>query len=218
MGRTQVGAESTQSSCGRAATVMHPPAGSQVDKVWNEPYDSLPRMFVVGYQLPGVPRVHRQESSVAARLIDGVRTKALKVIPDERGRLMEMLRSDDELFLKFGQVYMTTAYPGAVKAWHYHKLQHDNFVVVHGMMKIVLFDGRESSPTHGLINEFFLGVHNNLLLQIPPLIMHGFKCISDEEAIVVNITTMPYNHEEPDEFRLPAHTDKIPYDWARRDF
>jgi dTDP-4-dehydrorhamnose 3,5-epimerase len=155
---------------------------------------------------------------VAAKLIDGVRTKPLKVIPDERGRLMEILRNDDDLFLRFGQIYMTTAYPGVVKAWHYHRLQHDNFAVVHGMMKIVLYDSRDDSPTHGLINEFFIGEHNNLLIQIPPLVMHGFKCISEREAIIINCPTEPYKYAEPDEYRLPAHTDKIPYDWARRDY
>ena len=87
-------------------------------------------------------------------MIEGVKIKKLKVIPDERGRLMEMLRADDDLFMRFGQVYMTTAYPGAVKAWHYHKKQVDNFVVVKGMMKVVLFDGRESSPTSGRLMNF----------------------------------------------------------------
>ena len=68
-------------------------------------------------------------------MIEGVKTKKLRVIPDERGRLMEILRSDDDLFDKFGQVYMTTAYPGVVKGWHYHKVQTDHFCVVYGMMK-----------------------------------------------------------------------------------
>jgi dTDP-4-dehydrorhamnose 3,5-epimerase len=45
-------------------------------------------------------------------MIDGVKVKDLKVIPDERGLLMEMLRSDDEVFQKFGQVYVTMVYPG----------------------------------------------------------------------------------------------------------
>ncbi|HPD61351.1 MAG TPA: WxcM-like domain-containing protein, partial [Thermodesulfobacteriota bacterium] len=71
-------------------------------------------------------------------MIMGVKTKLLKVIPDERGRLMEILRFDEEIFMRFGQVYMTTAYPGVVKGWHYHKVQYDNMVVVKGMMKIVL--------------------------------------------------------------------------------
>jgi len=88
-------------------------------------------------------------------MIDGVRVKKLKVIPDERGRLMEMLRADDDLFVKFGQVYMTTAYPGVVKGWHYHKKQIDNMVVIKGMMKVVLYDSRKDSKTRGEVNEFF---------------------------------------------------------------
>ena len=82
-------------------------------------------------------------------MIDGVMIKKLKVIADERGRLMEILRADDEMFTGFGQVYMTTAYPGVVKGWHYHKRQSDNMAVVRGMMKIVLYDGREGSKTSG---------------------------------------------------------------------
>ena len=71
-------------------------------------------------------------------MIEGARVKPLRVMCDERGRLMEMLRSDDEIFKGFGQTYMTTAYPGVVKAWHYHRKQCDHFVVVAGMMKVVL--------------------------------------------------------------------------------
>jgi len=150
-------------------------------------------------------------------MIEGVRTKQLRVIPDDRGRLTELLRCDEELFDKFGQVYMTTAYPGVTKAWHYHKKQTDNFAVVRGMMKIVLYDGRDGSPTHGAVNEFFVGDHNPMLVQIPPGVYHGFKCISDHEAIVINVPTEPYNAKEPDEYRLDPHANIIPYDWARED-
>lgn len=93
---------------------------------------------------------------ISSQLIDGVRTKKLSVIPDERGRLMEILRVDDKEFEAFGQVYITTAYPGVVKAWHYHKLQVDNFAVIYGMMKVVLYDDRPESPTFKFINEFFM--------------------------------------------------------------
>jgi len=150
-------------------------------------------------------------------MIEGVRTKVLKVIPDERGRLMEMLRSDDEIFLGFGQVYLTTVYPGVVKGWHYHKKQVDNFVVVRGMMKVVLYDDREGSPTRGEVNEFFLGEHRPLLLQIPAGVCHGFKCIGQEEALVINLPTEVYRYDLPDEYRIDPHDNDIPYDWARRD-
>jgi dTDP-4-dehydrorhamnose 3,5-epimerase len=151
------------------------------------------------------------------KLIDGVRVKALRFHCDERGRLMELLRCDDECFQKFGQVYLTTAYPGVVKAWHYHRLQTDTFAVVSGMMKMVLFDAREGSETKGLVNEFFLGDWSPILLQIPPGVYHGFKCISEREAIAVNVPTEPYNHGCPDEYRLDPHAADIPYDWTRKD-
>ena len=147
-------------------------------------------------------------------MIDGVRVKQLRVISDERGRLMEILRSDDPVFFRFGQLYMTTAYPGVVKGWHYHKKQVDNFAVVRGMIKLVLYDRREGSVTHGEINEFFLGVHNPQLAQIPALVLHGFKCVSTEEAIVINCPTELYNYQEPDEFRLDPFGGEVPYDWA----
>ena len=150
-------------------------------------------------------------------MIEGVKVKKLKVIPDERGRLMEMLRCDDDLFIDFGQTYMTTAYPGVVKGWHYHKKQTDNFVVVKGMMKVVLYDSREKSSTYKEVNEFFMGEHNPMLLQIPTFVFHGFKCVSEMEAICINVPTHPYNYDQPDEYRVAPNSKEIPYDWGRKD-
>ena len=151
-------------------------------------------------------------------MIEGVKTKKLKLIPDERGRLLEILRSDDEEFFDgFGQAYVTTGYPGVVKAWHYHKHQTDHFAVVSGMMKVVLYDDRDGSSTRGEVNEFFMGDLNPLLLKIPKGVYHGFKCISETEALCLNAPTNIYNYEDPDEYRLPAHTDQIPYNWDRVD-
>ena len=150
-------------------------------------------------------------------MIDGVKTKKLKVNPDERGRVMEILREDDELFVKFGQVYMTTTYSGVVKAWHKHKKQTDNVACIQGMIKLVLYDSREDSPTHKEINEFYLGNHNPILIQIPAGIFHGWMCVSEEEAVIINTPTEVYDHENPDEQRLDPHKNDIPYDWKRKD-
>jgi dTDP-4-dehydrorhamnose 3,5-epimerase len=150
-------------------------------------------------------------------LIVGVQTKLLSVHPDERGRLMEILRSDDPIFEKFGQVYLTTAYPGVIKAWHYHREQTDHFTCVRGMMKVVLYDPREGSATKGQVDEFFIGDFNPTLVRIPPGVYHGFKCISDFEAIIINVPTTTYNYLSPDEYRIDAHSLEIPYDWSRKD-
>jgi len=148
-------------------------------------------------------------------MIDGVKIKKLKVIPDDRGRLMEILRADDEIFRKFGQVYITTALPGVVKAWHYHKIQTDHFTCVSGKMKLALYDARKNSKTYKEVNEFIVSMEDPLLVQIPPLVYHGFKCVSDNEAIVVNTVTEPYNYKTPDEYRVDAYENDVPYDWRK---
>ena len=164
--------------------------------------------------------VFRDEGLVvrgSGSLIEGVLARRAHVIPDERGRLGEIMRADDDLFQKFGQVYFTTTYPGVVKAWHFHKKQTDNFYVVKGMIKIGLYDDRAESPTSGVVNEVYLGEHNRGLVQIPPGVQHGWMCIGRTEAYIVNLTTEVYNYAEPDEYRTDPHDNAIPYDWTRKD-
>lgn len=146
-------------------------------------------------------------------MIKNVKIKKLRIIPDERGMLMEILRSDDELFERFGQVYVTTAYPDVVKAWHMHKKQTDNMTCIKGVMKVALYDAREDSETFKEINEFFIGKDNPILISIPPNVYHGFKAIGTEEAYMINIPTVLFNYKEPDEYRLLPDTKDIPYDW-----
>ncbi|MBU1204261.1 MAG: dTDP-4-dehydrorhamnose 3,5-epimerase family protein [Nanoarchaeota archaeon] len=146
-------------------------------------------------------------------MIQGVEIKRLKAYPDERGIVMELVRRDDEIFEEFGQSYVMITYPGIIKAWHYHKKQKDLFVCLKGMIKLVLYDNRTNSPTKGEINQFFLGERNPMLVKIPKEVIHGFKCIGTQEAIVVSFPTNTYNKDDPDEYRLPYHTKQIPYDW-----
>lgn len=148
------------------------------------------------------------------KLIDGVVVRRLHPIPDDRGWLMELFRSDWEEFERFGQLYITVCYPGIVKGWHYHKKQTDNFVCIKGMAKVVLYDARESSVTRGLINEFFMGERNFIIVKIPPNVYHGFTAIGGDEAWVLNIPTEVYDYTNPDEHRLPLDSKEIPYDWA----
>jgi len=146
-------------------------------------------------------------------LIEGVVIKNLKPILDERGYLQECFRSDWAMFKKFGQVYITIAFPNVVKAWHMHKIQTDNMVCIQGNGKLVLYDNREKSSTYKKINEIFFGEKNSILITIPPNIWHGFKAIGGKQIIVLNCPTELYNYDNPDEYRLPYNTEKIDYDW-----
>lgn len=158
----------------------------------------------------------RYQAPTRAR-IEGVKVKPLRLVPDERGWLMEILRADDaDFFSKFGQVYVSATYPGVVKAWHYHRRQVDNFACVAGMVKLVLVDTREDSPTKDAVNEFFVGTQNPIIVQVPNLVYHGWKCISVEPSLVVNVPNEPYDYADPDEYRIEAHG-TLPYDWTRKD-
>ena len=156
-------------------------------------------------------------SAAGRQTIDGVKVKSLRTIADERGWLMEILRADEaDLFTAFGQVYVSATYPRVGKAWHYHRKHIAHFACVAGMVKLVLVDTRVGSPTEGTVNEFFIGVHNPALVQVPNLVYHGWKCISTEPSLVVNVPNEPYQRDEPDEYRLEPHG-SLPYDWSRKD-
>lgn len=148
-------------------------------------------------------------------MIDGVKVKDLKRIDDDRGWLMEILRSDDTEFIKFGQVYITTAKPGIVKGWHYHSKQIDNFVCVKGRALIALYDARKDSETYGQVNKFEISTDNAKLIQIPNYVYHGFKALGEKEATIMNCPTELYNYKEPDELRADAYDNDIPFDWEK---
>lgn len=149
-------------------------------------------------------------------LIEGVQVKILKVIPDNRGHLMEILRADDKIFERFGQAYVTTAKPGVIKAWHYHRLQVDHWVCLFGKVRVGLFDARASSPTQGLTNEFLMTPEEPTLLKIPVGVYHGFKgADSRGQSMILNIPTVVYNYASPDEYRADPFDPQIPFDWRK---
>ena len=148
-------------------------------------------------------------------MIKGVVIKKLAIHKDKRGLLMEFLRNDEPIFKKFGQVYMTLVKKGMVKAWHFHKKQDDHFCCIAGLMRLALYDARPKSKTYKEVNDFELGLDNPQVVKIPKGVYHGFKCVSQEEAIVINVPTYPYNPAKPDEYRIDAFDNDIPYDWRK---
>ena len=150
-------------------------------------------------------------------MIAGAEYTRLQPHDDQRGWLAELVRSDDPCFDQFGQVYMSVTYPGIVKAWHLHERQIDLISCVSGAILLVLHDLRDGSETHGQTDEHYLGRHNLGRVRVPSGVHHGWKCVSTDEALVISLVSELYDKANPDEHRLPPHSDKIPYDWTRRD-
>jgi len=146
-------------------------------------------------------------------MIEGVKIIKLTLHVDERGFLIEILRKDAQHFKQFGQIYLTTCNPGVVKAWHAHKKQTDNLFLVKGSLKIGMYDGREDSPTYKQTATIVITELNPQLIQIPPLIWHGFMTLGNELSYVINIPTELYDYDEPDELRADPFNNDFNYDW-----
>lgn len=145
-------------------------------------------------------------------LIDGVRVREVRNVPKENGVLVEVFRR--EWALGDGvvdQVFQVTLFPGAISAWHAHEMTTDRLFVNQGQMKLVLYDARPGSPTHGLVNEFRFGSFRPALVVVPPGVWHGIQNLSNEVSSMLSMVDRAYRYEDPDHWRLPPSSPQIPY-------
>ncbi len=150
--------------------------------------------------------------------IEGVRFRPIRPVPHEDGYLTEVARATwDVLGAPIVQVHVTTTFAARIRAWGLHRAVTDRLFVAAGLVKIVVFDGREASPTFGRINEFMAGERNPGLLVVPPNLYHGWKNIGTTEAIVINMPDTMYDYATPDALHLAWDSDAarrlIPYVW-----
>ena len=129
-------------------------------------------------------------------MIHDVKITPLKIISDNRGKVIHMLRTDSQVFEKFGEIYFSTIYHQSIKGWHLHKESTLNYVCIKGKVKLVLFDNRKESSTKGVYQELILSPEDYFLVTIPPNIWNGFKGLDKNESIIANCLTLPHNEKE----------------------
>lgn len=144
-------------------------------------------------------------------MIHDVIITPLKIIEDDRGRIMHMLRCDASVYEQFGEIYFSTVFPGAVKAWKRHRRMRINLTVPVGRIRLVLYDGREGSSSKGKFQVILIGPDNYVLVTVPPLIWFGVAGMWHHESFLANLATLPHDPAELE--RCPAHTSEIPYIW-----
>ena len=176
-------------------------------------------MKVIGEQAPPLPGATKDEQSVTAdwvvlrEMIAGVRLVEVKNVMGDAGHITELMRRDwfegDEVVID--QAFQLTLQPHSVSAWHVHLNTTDRLFPSTGQVKIVLYDSRPGSKTHGMINEFRLGERRPGLVIIPPGVWHGVRNLLASESRVVNFVDCAYRYADPDHWRLPADTGEIPY-------
>ena len=144
--------------------------------------------------------------------IEGVIIQPLMQIAGNRGSVLHMMRRDSKLFKQFGEVYFSEILSGKVKAWKRHKKQTQNLTVPLNKIRLVIYDNRPSSSTHGKIVEYKLGRPDHYcLVHIPPMLWYGFQTLGDQTALIANCTDQPHDPEETES--LPVDSNEIPYQW-----
>ena len=134
---------------------------------------------------------------------------------DDRGSVCEMFDPrwnwhPDPLVFS----YLFTLRPNMVKGWGLHKLHDDRYFIISGELELVLYDVRPDSPTCKTITKVVLSEYDRRLMSIPAGVWHADHNIGSKDALVVNFPTVPYDHANPDKYRLPIDTDQIPYSFG----
>jgi dTDP-4-dehydrorhamnose 3,5-epimerase len=143
--------------------------------------------------------------------IAGVRLRRLSRNGDARGDLTVLMSNLADPEQVTPHVYLVTTAPRSIRAWVFHRRQSDRLAFCRGNIRIVLYDLRPDSPTHGALNVIDAGEANPIQLTIPPFVVHAVQNRGDAEAIFVNMPTRAYDPAWPDKSRLPQDHPGIPY-------
>lgn len=145
-------------------------------------------------------------------MIKGVFIKPLRVISDDRGKVMRMLRNDAEYYLRFGEIYFSTINIGFIKGWKKHIKMTQHYAVPVGNIKLVLYDDRTDSNTYGMLQEIIIGESNYCLVRVPPGIWYAFRAEGEKTALIANCADIP--HDPAESVMADLFSKIIPYKWS----
>ena len=144
--------------------------------------------------------------------IEGVIVQPLMQIADNRGSVLHMMTRDSKFLIQFGEVYFSEIHSGKIKAWKRHKKKIQNLTVPINKIRLVIYDNRSSSSTHGKIAEYELGRPDHYcLVHIPPMLWYGFQTLGDQTALIANCADQPHDPEETESLHVDSN--EIPYQW-----
>jgi dTDP-4-dehydrorhamnose 3,5-epimerase len=177
----------------------------------------IARMVDDGVAEQDLPTVDAHGRELDARL-DGVVLKRLMPLADHRGSLTQVIDARDAFWSEpVVYAYTFMIRPGRIKGWGMHERQTDRYFVAVGNVRVVLYDGRADSDSHGRFEQFYFTPSTPGLLMIPPGVWHADQNWGQTDAHLVNFPTHPYDHVNPDKFRIDPHSGMIPFDWELRD-
>lgn len=93
---------------------------------------------------------------------------------DHRGSLLGVIDTREPFWREpIVYAYRFTILPGRIKGWGMHEHQADRYLILAGQIRVVLYDGRETSMTYEQINQVHFADEALGLLSIPPGVWHA---------------------------------------------
>ncbi len=108
-------------------------------------------------------------------------------IPNELGDIIKIVKCNDKEIKKISEVYCSWVVPNKIKAWKRQEIQTMNLFVLLGTIRFVFIDSNEE------IMRLDINSNSNKLLTVPPGIWYGFKCISNDNGLILNSTDIAHN-------------------------
>ena len=128
----------------------------------------------------------------------------LSRIYNKNGDVMHFLKSTDQGFKKFGEVYFSWINYRCIKAWKKHNKMTLNLVVPIGNVMFVFH-----LPGHSEYREVKIGSLNYKRIIVPPGIWFGFKGLDKSKNLVSNFADIVHDPNES----LNVSKDYFSYKW-----
>jgi dTDP-4-dehydrorhamnose 3,5-epimerase len=166
---------------------------------------------------PDAPTVDADGRRASSGLEGVVYSPAVSHV-DHRGSLTEAVNFSDPFWDEpIVYSYCFTIRRGRIKGWGMHRLQADRYFLATGSVRVVLYDGRAQSPSHGRFAQFHLTDASRARLLIPPGVWHADQNWGESEAVLLNFPTRPFDHANPDKYRIAPASGVIPFDFTLPD-
>jgi len=140
-------------------------------------------------------------------MINDVLITPLDIIETSGGNVMHAMKEIDAGFYGFGEAYFSEVDFNSIKAWKRHQQMTLNLVVPVGKIKFVLFDDRKGSNNQ--FQEITISRDSYYRLTVPPMVWVGFKGLSENGSMLLNIANIRHDLHEVDRKNIK----EIKFNW-----
>ena len=138
------------------------------------------------------------------KYLNKIKITPLKIVRASKGNILRVLQKKELNNWKFAEAYFSKIKYKKVKAWKFHSKMTLNLVVPYGKVKFVFYSARNK-----IFKIIEIGEKKYSRITVPPKIWFGFKGMSKNESLILNITNITHDKKEI----LRKKINQIKFNW-----